>query len=113
MRRGPTSTPFSHANPTASVSRLTGLVFNWGASLRIIESRICQRQGAGRFAGLKNMKKENQMQEQDDKKQNEDTTSRFVGRCLIRLALWTIAGPIVGEVGATALEALTDIDTVS
>ncbi|MCA2968488.1 MAG: hypothetical protein INH43_08235 [Acidobacteriaceae bacterium] len=53
------------------------------------------------------------MQEQDDKKQNEDTTSRFVGRCLIRLALWTIAGPIVGEVGATALEALTDIDTVS
>ena len=52
------------------------------------------------------------MEEQDDKKQN-DTTSRFVGRCLIRIALWSIAGPIVGEIGATVLEALTDIDTTS
>ena len=53
------------------------------------------------------------MEEQDDKKQNDDATSRFVGRCLIRIALWSIAGPIMGEVGATVLETLADIDTTS
>lgn len=54
------------------------------------------------------------MEEQDAKKPpSEDTTSCFVGRCLIRIALWTIAGPIVGEVCATVLENLPDIDTAA
>ncbi len=52
------------------------------------------------------------MEENNDKNSN-DNTSRFVGRCLIRLALWSIVGPVLGEVGATVLEVVNDLDTTS
>lgn len=52
------------------------------------------------------------MEDNNDNNSN-DKTSRFVGRCLIRLALWTILGPVLGEVGAVVLDVVSDLDTTS
>lgn len=52
------------------------------------------------------------MEDNNDNNSN-DKTSRFVGRCLIRLALWTVLGPVLGEVGAVVLDAVNDLDTMS
>jgi len=57
--------------------------------------------------------KENSMDEQNDNNNSDDKTSRFIGRCLIRLALYAVVGPVLGEIGATVLEIVNDVDTSS
>ncbi len=53
------------------------------------------------------------MDEQNDNNNSNDKTSRFIGRCLIRLALYAVVGPVLGEIGATVLEIVNDVDTSS
>ncbi len=53
------------------------------------------------------------MENNNNDNNSNDKTSRFIGRCLIRLALYTIIGPVLGEVGAIVLDVVNDLDTTS